>query len=136
MDRKTIERLINRWTQDAIADGHLDTFDELLTPDVIDRTTTPPSRGVEPFRARTAAVRAAFAEIDVQIEDLVVDRDGQSIAWRWVLRGTHVGTSAGLAPTGGRATLRGVNFQRIAGERVVEHWTLVDVFGAMQALRS
>jgi steroid delta-isomerase-like uncharacterized protein len=136
MDRKAIERLVQRWTRDAIADGRLDTFDELLSPDALDRTTAPPSRGVEPFKARTAAVRAAFAEIDVQIEDLMVDQHGEAIAWRWVLTGIHVGTFAGIAATGRRATLRGVNFQRLKGERVIEHWTLVDVFGAMQALRS
>ena len=90
--------------------------------------------GVESFKARAGAVRAAFADIEIMIDDLVVE--GDSIAWRWALTGTHVGTFAGLAPTGRRASLRGVNFQRLKGDRVVEHWTLVDVFGATQALRS
>lgn len=136
MDRTAIERLVQRWTRDAIAEGRLETFDDLLSPDAVDRTSNPPSRGVEPFKARTAAVRAAFSQIDIQIEDLMVDQDGEAIAWRWVLTGTHVGPFAGLAATGRRATLRGVNFQRIKSERVVEHWTLIDVFGALQALRS
>jgi predicted ester cyclase len=41
-----------------------------------------------------------------------------------------------VAPTGRRVTLRGVNFQRLEREKVVEHWTLLDVFGAMQSLRA
>jgi len=134
MDRQDIEKLVQRWTQEAIAEGRLATFDELLAEDVLDRSGPTPSRGVEPFKARAAAVRAAFAEIEIRVEDSLVD--GDAIAWRWALTGTHVGTFAGVAPTGRQITLRGVNFQRLKGDRVVEHWTMVDVFGATQALRA
>jgi steroid delta-isomerase-like uncharacterized protein len=134
MDRTDIERLVRRWTQDAIAEGRLDVFDELLTTDAVDRSGPAPTMGVESFKARAAAVRSAFADIQIVLDDLVVE--GEAIAWRWTLTGTHVGPFAGLAPTGRRATLRGVNFQRLKDGRVQEHWTLVDVFGALQALRS
>jgi steroid delta-isomerase-like uncharacterized protein len=133
MDRHDIERLLKRWTQDAIAAGRLETFDELLAEDVVDRSGPAPTTGVESFKTRAAAVRAAFADIAIVAHDVLVD--GDAIAWRWTLTGTHVGAFAGLAPTGRRATLRGVNFQRLRGERVAEHWTLVDVFGALQGLR-
>jgi len=42
-----------------------------------------------------------------------------------------VGAFAGVAATGRRVTLRGVNFQRIADGKVTEHWTMVDVAGAL-----
>jgi predicted ester cyclase len=134
MERRDIERLVQRWTQDAIAGGQLEIFDDLLTADVCDRSGPVSSHGVESFKARTAGVRAAFAEIEIRVEELVVD--GDSIAWRWALTGTHAGPFAGVAPTGRRITLRGVNFQRLEGDRVSEHWTMVDVFGATQALRA
>ena len=130
MDRRDIETLVRRWTRDAMAEGRLEVFDELLAEDVVDRSGPSPSRGVGTFKARAAAVRAAFADIDVAVDDLLVD--GDAIAWRWTLTGTHVGAFAGMAPTGRRIPLRGVNFQRLRQGRVVEHWTLVDVFGAMQ----
>jgi steroid delta-isomerase-like uncharacterized protein len=133
MDRHDIERMVQRWTG-AIADGRLDVFDELLTEDVIDRSGPAPVSGVESFKARTGAVRAAFADIAIVVDDLILEAN--AIAWRWTLSGTHVGPFAGLAPTGRRISLRGVNFQRLRGDRIAEHWTLVDVFGATQALRS
>jgi predicted ester cyclase len=131
--RADIERLVQRWTQDAIARGHLDVFDELLAPNAVDRSGPSPALGVESFKSRTAAVRSAFAEIAITVDDLLVD--GDAIAWRWTLTGNHVGPFAGLAPTGRRAALRGVNFQRLEGGRVAQHWTLVDVFGAITGLR-
>jgi steroid delta-isomerase-like uncharacterized protein len=133
MDRQDIEKLVRRWTQEAIAQGRLDVFDKLLAEDVVDRSGPAPIWGPESFKARTGAVRAAFADLQIVVDDLLVD--GDAIAWRWTLTGTHVGAFAGLAPTGRRATLRGVNFQRLKDGRVAEHWTLVDVFGTMQGLR-
>jgi predicted ester cyclase len=134
VERGDIERLVQRWTQEVIAEGRLETFDELLAADVLDRSGPVPSLGVEPFKARAAAVRAAFDEIEIRLEDLIVD--GDAVAWRWALTGTHVGTFAAVAPTGRKVTLRGVNFQRLRGDRVIEHWTMVDVFGATLALRA
>jgi steroid delta-isomerase-like uncharacterized protein len=134
MERRDIERLVQRWTKEAIADGRLDIFDDLLAENVFDRSASAASQGVESFKARAAAVRAAFADIDIRVEDLIVD--GDAIAWRWALTGTHVGNFAGVAPTGRRIALHGVNFQRLKEGRVVEHWTMVDVFSATQLLRS
>jgi steroid delta-isomerase-like uncharacterized protein len=134
MERHEIERLVQRWTKEAIADGRLDLFDELLAEDVRDRSASAGSQGVESFKARAAAVRAAFDDIEIRVEDLIVD--GNAVAWRWILTGTHVGTFAGVAPTGRRVTLQGVNFQRLKDNKVVEHWTLIDVFGVMHSLRS
>lgn len=133
MDRKDIEKLVRRWTQEGIAEGRLDVFDELLAHEVVDRNGPTSMVGIESFKARAGGVRAALADIQIVVDDLVVD--GEAIAWRWTLTGTHVGPFAGLTPTGRRATLRGVNFQRLKDGRVAEHWTLVDVFGAMQGLR-
>ncbi len=132
MNRSEAENLVRQWTDDAIAAGRLDVFDRLLADDVLDRSGASPLRGVESFKQRAAAVRAAFADIRIVVDDLVVE--GSAIAWRWTLTGTHVGAFAGIAATGRPVALRGVDFQRLEGGKVVEHWTLVDVFGAQQAL--
>jgi predicted ester cyclase len=134
VNRTDVEKLVRCWIQDAIAEGRFGVFDDLLASDVVDRSGPVPTVGVESFKMRAAAVRSAFADIQIAVDDLLVD--GDAIVWRWTLTGTHVGSFAGLAPTGRRATLRGVNFQRLRGERVAEHWTLVHVFGTMQTLRS
>jgi steroid delta-isomerase-like uncharacterized protein len=133
VDRQAAEALVHRWMKQGIEQGRLEVFDEILAPDVIDRSGPTPSRGAACFKTRAAAVRAAFAESEVHVDDLVVE--GEAIAWRWALAGTHVGSFAGLAATGRRATVRGVNFQRVLGGKVTEHWTMVDVAAALQALK-
>jgi steroid delta-isomerase-like uncharacterized protein len=133
MERSAIEGLVKRWLEEGIVAGNVDVFDELLTEDVADLTGGTAVRGSEPFKRRARAVQAAFSNLEVVVDDLVIA--GDRAAWRFSLTGTHTGSFAGVEPTGRRVTLRGVNFQRFADGRVSEHWTLADTFGLLAALR-
>jgi len=126
MERSAIEHFILRWLQQAIAQGHAELFDELLAENVCDRSGSAPAYGSASFKARARAVQQAFSQIETVLEELVVGAGGQHIAWRWSLSGTHIGTFAGVAASGRRVTLRGVNFQRFEAGRVLEHWTSLD----------
>jgi steroid delta-isomerase-like uncharacterized protein len=132
MERTAIEQLIWRWLHEAISAGNVAVFDQLLAEDVRDNSGGGVSQGRESFRRRASAVHAAFSDIEVALDELVVERN--SIAWRWSVTGTHTAAFAGFAATGRRVTLRGVNFQRIEAGRVAEHWTLADMFSLAQAL--
>jgi predicted ester cyclase len=118
MERHDIEALVQRWIR-AIAEGRPQELDQLFVGDASE------------LKARAAAVQAAFQAIEPQIEALLID--GDRVAWRWTLVGTHVGPLAGIAPSGARRVLSGVNFQRVREGRVVEHWTTVDLSGLAAA---
>jgi steroid delta-isomerase-like uncharacterized protein len=133
MDRDQVIALVERWAHDAVASGRDEVFDELLTEDVLDRSGGGESRGRETFKARARGVRSAFADLRVTVDEVVVE--GDAIAWRWTLTGTHAGPLLDIAATGKRVTLRGVNFQRVRDGRVAEHWTLADLAGVARQLR-
>ncbi len=133
MERRAIETLLRRWLEDGIRAGNTAIFDELLLAGVCDRSAEQVTHGSEPFKRRARAVHDAFSNIEAQVDELLVD--GDRIAWRWSLTGTHTGAFSGFAPTGRRVTLTGVNFQRLQAGLVAEHWTLADMFGLAQALR-
>jgi steroid delta-isomerase-like uncharacterized protein len=126
MERQAVEALVRRWLE-AIRDGNVAVFDELLTENVCDSSGATPAFGSESFKGRARAVHAAISEIEVAVDELVVE--GDRIAWRWSLSGTHTGAFAGIAASGRRVSLRGVNFQRVQSGRVAEHWTLADLSG-------
>ncbi len=133
MNRPQIQELVARWATEAVAAGREEVWDEVLADDVIDRSGGAESRGREWFKMRARAVQAAFGDRSVSVDDLFVD--GDRIAWRWTLTGTHVGPFLETPPTGKRVTLRGVNFQRVRDGAVVEHWTLADLAGLTRQLR-
>jgi steroid delta-isomerase-like uncharacterized protein len=132
MERPDIARLVERWGTEAVAAGRTEVFDELLTEDALDTTGGIESRGRDVFKARCGAVRTAFSEITVKVDELIID--GDAIAWRWTLTGVHTGPFFGVAATGKRVTLQGTNFQRLRGDRIAQHWTLVDAAGAARQL--
>lgn len=134
MNRSAIEVLVQRWAGDAVAAGRTEVFDELLSEDVRDRSGAVESRGRDSFKARARAVRSAFTDVTVTVDQLVAE--GDSIAWRWTLTGTHTATFLDVAATGKKVVLRGVNFQRLRDGRVVEHWTLADIAGLARQLRA
>jgi steroid delta-isomerase-like uncharacterized protein len=134
MDRQEIEKLVERWATEAVAAGREEAWAELLADDVVDRSGPTESHGRESFKARARAVSAAFGSRHVNVDALVIEVD--RIAWRWTLTGTHTGAFLDVAPTGRVITLRGVNFQRLRGGVVVEHWTLADLAGLARQLRA
>jgi predicted ester cyclase len=133
MERLQFEELAARWATEAVARGRVEVFDALLTEDAIDLSGPSPTVGVEPFKARTRAVHAAFSDLEVVVDALLVE--GDRMAWRWTLTGVHRGAFLGVDPTGRRVTLAGVNVQRVVEGRVAEHWSLADQLGLLSCLR-
>ncbi len=133
MERRNAEELVRRWANEGVAAGRLEVFDELLHEDVRDLSGGKESVGRATFKARASAVNAAFSNRSVNVEALLVE--GDRLAWRWTLRGAHTGRFLDIDPTGIEIALAGVNFQRMADGRVIEHYTLVDVAALERVLR-
>ena len=112
MDRENAAEVVQRWLR-AVVKGPVDDLDELFLGDASEH------------KARASAVRAALDGIEGEVDDLVVE--GDRVAWRWTVTGWHTGELAGIAPSGSQVAIRGVNFQRIDGAVVVEHWTSIDL---------
>jgi predicted ester cyclase len=79
------------------------------------------------FRAEAGAWLAAFPDLRISIDQLVID--GSSVAARLVLSGTHQGRFAGLSPTGRQFDIAGVDVLVEDGGRFVEAWSLRDLNG-------
>ncbi len=78
------------------------------------------------------AFLAAFPEIDHTIEDQIAE--GDRVASRIVVRGTHRANLMGIPPTGKEIEVNAINIHRIANGRVAEQWVVTDGLGMMQQL--
>jgi hypothetical protein len=113
MTRDEILSLVHAWARAVAA----------CDVGVLERLVMPPLR--EAVVARTRAVHAAFEDVEVVPVQVVIE--GDAVAWRWRLSGTHVGPIGAVAPSGARRAIEGVNFQRVRDGVVVDHWTIVDL---------
>jgi steroid delta-isomerase-like uncharacterized protein len=90
----------------------------------------PPGReGVKQF---FAMFRDAFPDVTVAIDQIVADEASAAVATTFT--GTHEGELMGMAPTGRRVSVTGIDIVRIARGRIVEHRGLTDIVGLMRQI--
>lgn len=83
---------------------------------------------------RLEGMRMAFPDITVTVENVVVE--GDWIAFRGVLTGTHQGPFLGIAPTGRSVRVSLVDMMRLENGKIAEQWggpDMVDLLGQLGA---
>ena len=88
--------------------------------------------GPEGWKQAWATDFSAFPDYHIAIEDMV--GEGDKVATRYTLTGTHKGEFHGIAPTGKRFTMSSIMIDRIVGGEFVEGWLVYDVLGMRQQL--
>ena len=66
------------------------------------------------------------------LEDMIAE--GDKVAVRFTLRGTHGGDLMGIPPTGKPVAVTGIDINRIADGKIAERWANFDALGLMQQL--
>lgn len=87
---------------------------------------------IENVKDVMTAMHAGFPDLRYQVEDMILD--GDRIAVRYHLTGTHKGKFMGIDPTGKPIDIHGVDVMRIGNGKVVEHWTYMDSMIMLQQL--
>ena len=126
--------LVRRWFEELFNEAKLDLADEIVTPDHVSHDPSTPEHlpGPEGERQLVTLVRGAFPDGRMTIEDLVAE--GARVAVRWSFRGTNRGDFMGVAPTGNQVEMGTIDLFRVAGGKIAETWTNVDMMTMMRQL--
>jgi predicted ester cyclase len=89
-------------------------------------------RGREGYRPFFDGMHNTFSQIEVVVEDAV--EQGNTIAARCTVRGTHTGDGIGFAPTGRRVELLGMTVVKVKDGKMVEGWNNFDFAGMLQQI--
>lgn len=123
--------LIRRWTA-ALNAGNVARLRVLAAPDCVVHLSGRPSLDVAAAERFVVSFRAAFPDGPLSIDDLIAE--GDRVAHRWTVHGTHQREFEGLAATGKPVTMTGIFIYRISGGKVMEVWVCVDDLGLLQQL--
>jgi len=91
-----------------------------------------PPMSVEEWAGMGEMMYAAFPDGTHTIDEVL--EIGDRVVLRGSFSGTHAGEFMGMPPTGKEISVTFMNFDRFAGDRLIEHRGEFDVAGLMQQL--
>jgi len=127
--------VLRRWIE-AYNERDLEAEAEVLAPGFVAHVSGAPApldlEGLEAWRQFSGSFAEAFPDIRLTIQDIAAE--GDTVAARVAFRGTHRGEFQGIPPTDKEVSFSSMEFNRVVGGKVEEHWVELDVFGLLQQL--
>ena len=126
-----LNAMVRRMFQEVIVGGNLALVDELVADDFKTEMPTPVP-GKEGFRQVVKAWRAAFPDMTMTFNDVLVS--GDKVTTRGVIRGTHKGEFNGIPATGKRVEARFIDIWQARNGKFVENWVQIDMLSMLTQL--
>jgi steroid delta-isomerase-like uncharacterized protein len=126
-NKALVRRYIEFWNTggEALAD-------EILASTFVDHTHPDRPPGPESVKEEVTTFRSAFPDAQIQLEQMI--GEGDTVAFRFELCGTHLGAFGPFPPTGKQIVLTGMDFLRIANGKIVELWSYQDTLAWAEQL--
>ena len=112
-----------RALEDVCSGRHLNEIPDVYHPEFVDHVNALEYRGHDGARQSVALYLELFPDLSFTVEDQVTE--GDKVASRWRLEGTHRGRSV---------TLRGIVISRFKDGRIVEDWATSDTLTLVRRL--
>lgn len=130
------KRLLENYIAEVWDNGNLDALTDFLAPDYRRHVSpTLPPLDLDEQIERLTGFRHAFPDITLTVEE--VTAEGDRIAFRSTITGTHRGELAGLPPTGRRVAVGLVDIVRVDDGKFAEQWggpDMADMFRQLGAV--
>lgn len=127
---------VRRLYEEAFGQGNTEVVDEVLYSDFVCHDPNAEGgevRGAETIKGEIGYFRQAFPDFFWRVEDAVAE--GDKVTTRYTLGGTHQGEFFGVAPTGKRIEVSGINIDRFdQSGKLAEEWASYDLLGATRQL--
>lgn len=122
------ETVLHRWFDEVWNQQRTDTIDELMSDETIIHGLTGSDgteiRGLAAFKEFHKAFITAFPDLNVDAGDVI--RDGEKMAFRCTVTGTHMGGGLGFAATNERVEFTGSGLCTFKNGKFTEVWNEFD----------
>ena len=133
MSTEQNKALVRRFYDEVFNKKNLAIIDDFLDLHIIEHSLPPglPS-GIEGSKQFIGMYLAAFPDLHLTAEDMMAE--GDKVASRFTMRGTHKGEFMGIPPTSKQVTITGIQILRVASGKIAENWINLDALGMLQQL--
>ena len=128
------KRVVRRLMEEAVGGGDLALVDDLVAANFVGHASSPgmEEHGIQAYKHFITALRQAFPDLQITVEDQVAE--GDKVVSRWRARGTHTGEYFGIPPSGKQGQITGINIDRVVDGKTAECWGEQDNLGIMQQI--
>jgi steroid delta-isomerase-like uncharacterized protein len=126
------KRIMERWTTEFLPHGNAALAEEFISPDIVMNFAGQQQQGRDTYLGIVAANSAAFPDLRWTVEDMVAE--GDTVAVRYTMTGTHQGTFTGVAATGTAVRAESMTFYRLADGKIVEEHAQLDMLSLLQQM--
>lgn len=124
------KELVRRYYEDVVNTGAVEQAARFISPDYVEvHDNVRHAAGLEGAVAHVLGVRRTYPDLQLTIEQQIAE--GEWVASRFTMRGTHLGEWLGIRPTGRAIEVSGVNIDRVVDDRIVEHGGAANLLGPL-----
>src|SRR5215218_2916519 len=127
---------VRRFLEEAFGQGKTEVVDELLHSDFVcydPNSETGEIRGADTVKGEIEYFHSAVPDLTFTVEDQVAE--GGKVVSRYTATGTHQGEFFGVAGTGNRIEMSGIQIDRFdESGKMIEEWPEYDLLGAMKQM--
>ena len=124
--------VVLRYVEEVWNRHDLDAIDGLVSPDYFNHAATTDEYRRGGARLAVEWLLSVFPDHRFDVEDAAAD--GETVAVRGTMTGTHEGELVGIAPTGERVAAQQSHWFRVVNGKLAEHWAVRDDLGMMRQL--
>jgi steroid delta-isomerase-like uncharacterized protein len=130
---ETNKRIMHRFTE-FINTASEKLAAELISPNAVFHVPGRPEplQGPTGYLEIIGLMRRGFPDIQWTLEEMIAE--GEKVAARFTMRGTHQGTFFGVPATGKKIAVSAMNFYRLSGGQFVEERGQPDLLGLLQQI--
>ena len=136
MSAEEYKEKARRLMEEAFGAGKLEVIDEVLDPNFVCYDPNSESgevRGADTIKGEIEYFRNAVPYFAYTVEDQIAEGDKE--VTRYTVSGTHQGEFFGVAPSGNRIEMSGIQIDRFdESGKMVEEWPEYDLLGAMRQM--
>ena len=133
MSAEENKAVIRRLIEEVYNAGNLDVVDRLVAPEVFNHPAVAEHQhGTDGFKHVIEWVRDIGPDTHYDVDDII--SEGDKVAVRMTVSGTHTGTLRGIPPTGKRFSVDYVHWFRLAEGKVAELWAVRDDLSRLEQL--
>ena len=110
--RQFFEEVYNR--------GNIDFVDQLATSAFVSHDRGNPSHDRDGVKQIVSAIRLAFPDVRFRADDIIAE--GDKVAARFTMTGTHRGDFMGIPATNKAIVVTGIDIVKFTAGKAVEHW--------------